>query len=371
MNQLGGVSPKLVTLFASRSRDQVALNRAVRERLPKTTRLVGATSGSEIDRSGVRANTVVMSALTGDFDVGLGIGRGLSSDATAAGIEAMSRACSELGTRPSEINVRKHVGLVIDDAFQWKKEELLLGMMFDNQGVTLVGGGAADSEPEVENLDADPTKGSSLVHLDGEVASDAAIIALFRTDAPWGALRSHWFEPTGQRLVITRTDPSQRLALEIDGRPAAARYAELLDVPVEELEFGRPRGFSARPTALRVGREYFIRTPWKPLPDGSIAFANVLEEGTELEIMRPTDFVASTRRFFEEELPRRVENPTAALLFHCSGRWAVAKIEGKAEELSKTFAAAPPCAGFNVNFEIYCGFHINTTLTTLAFGARG
>ena len=33
------------------------------------------------------------------------------------------------------------------------------------------------------------------------------------------------------------------------------------------------------------------------------------------------------------------------------------------------FSAAPPCAGMHVLFEIYCGFTINTTLTTLAFGA--
>ena len=32
--------------------------------------------------------------------------------------------------------------------------------------------------------------------------------------------------------------------------------------------------------------------------------------------------------------------------------------------------AAPPCAGLNVNFEMYCGFAINTTLTALVFGER-
>jgi hypothetical protein len=36
--------------------------------------------------------------------------------------------------------------------------------------------------------------------------------------------------------------------------------------------------------------------------------------------------------------------------------------------LSRTFASAPPCVGLNVHFEIYCGFHINTTLTSLVFG---
>ncbi|MDB5213795.1 MAG: hypothetical protein JWO86_1722, partial [Myxococcaceae bacterium] len=49
--QLGSVSPKLLTLFASRDRDHAALNRAVRARLPGV-RLIGSTTGGEIDREG-------------------------------------------------------------------------------------------------------------------------------------------------------------------------------------------------------------------------------------------------------------------------------------------------------------------------------
>ena len=41
---------------------------------------------------------------------------------------------------------------------------------------------------------------------------------------------------------------------------------------------------------------------------------------------------------------------------------------GVIDELSATFRSAPPAVGFNVFFEIYSGFHINTTLTVLAFG---
>jgi hypothetical protein len=104
------------------------------------------------------------------------------------------------------------------------------------------------------------------------------------------------------------------------------------------------------------------------MEDGSIMFANLLEEGTELEMMRLGDIAGATRRFFEEELPRRVASPTAALLFHCTARDWFARTLGKIDELSQTFAAAPPAAGMNVFFEMYAGFQINTTLTVLAFG---
>ncbi len=360
--QLGSAKPKLAVMFASRDRDQRALNRAVRERLPKGTRLIGATTGGEIDRDGMHAGSVVMATLSGDLEVGLGMGHKMSFDAAAAGEKAVRAAAAELGARPDDLGTRKYGALVIDDGFAYKKEELLLGVMSMNQAMVAVGGGASDSEP-------DPAKQSAELHVDGEVASDAAIVAVFRTDAPWAALRSHWYAPTGQTLRITKIDSTAKRALEIDGQPAAKRYAELLGVEPKDLEFGTPNGFAVRPTALRVGREYFIRAPWKPLEDGSILFANMLEEGSELDLVKITDIGESTRRFFETELPARVQNPRAALLFHCSGRKWFAASTGRTPDLSAAFRSAPPCVGMNVHFEIYCGFHINTTLTSLAFGA--
>ena len=363
LEQLSGATPHLVTLFASRERDQRALNRAVRERLPPGTRLVGATTAGELDNHGIHAGSVVLGALSGDFEVGLGLGTGLSLDAVGAGSMAIQRAARDLGVRPSDLDARQYVGLVIDDGFRHKKEELLLGILEKNLTLGLVGGGAADAE-------LDPARQSALLHVDGEVVTDGVLVALFKTSAPWAALRTHWYLPTGEHLTITRVDESATRALEIDGRPAARYYAERLGVPVEELEFGKPRGFAAHPTALRVGREYFIRAPWKALPDGSIRFANLLEEGTELELMRLGDMAGITRSFFQEELPRRVPNPQAALLFHCSGRMWYAQATGTVPQLAETLRQAPVAAGMNAHFELYSGFHINTTLTVLAFGGN-
>ncbi len=359
----GGATPKLITLFASRDRDQLALNRALRERLPPGTRLVGATTGGELDNQGIYQGSVVLGALSGDFEVGLGLGTGLSVDAVGAGGAAIKRAAQELGVRQQDIDARKFVGLVIDDGFRYKKEELLLGILEKNPTLILVGGGASDHE-------YDPAKASALLHVDGEVATDCVLVALFKTNAPWAALRSHWYVPTGERVVITKVDESAQRALEIDGKPAALRYSELLGVPVDELEYPKPRGFAAHPTALKVGREYFIRSPWKPLPDNSILFANLLEEGTELELMKIGDMAGATRSFFQEELPRRVQNPQAALLFHCGGRMYYSHVTGTASQLADTLRHAPSAAGMNVHFEIYSGFHINTTLTVLAFGGN-
>lgn len=358
---LGSTTPKLATIFASSERDHVALNRAMRERLPKGTRLIGATTSGEIDNTGVYHGSALASMLSGDLEVGLGIGKGLSHDAVAAGAKALAMAAEDLGVRPQEIDPKKYVGLVIDDGFRYKKEELLLGVLDKCPSLTLVGGGAA-------NTDVLNPASIGHIHVDGEVETDAVLVALIKTNANWAALRSHWYTPTGELLRITKVDETCTRAIEIDGQPAAKRYAELLGVSVEDLEFGRPKGFSYRPTALKVGREYFIRAPWRAMEDGSVAFANLLDEGAELELMRGGDPAEMTKHFFEVDLPHRVPNPTAALLFHCGGRAWVAEGLGKTQALSETFKHAPSCAGFNVHFEIYSGFQINTTLTVLAFG---
>jgi hypothetical protein len=363
VEQLGSFTPKLVTLFASRAYDHAALNRALRERLPTGTRLIGASSSGELDRTAMTNGQAVLGAFAGDFDVGIGLGKDLSRDAMSAGSRAMTRACEELGTAPGDLTTSRNVGVVIDDGFRYKKEELLLGMLEQNPDVLLVGGGASD-------LELDPAKSSALVHVDGEVATDATLVAMFRTDAPFAAMRAHWYEPTGQMIRITKIDESHQRALELDGKPAAQRYAEIIGVPIDELEFGKPNGFARRPTALKVGKEYFMRAPWKPLPDGSVLFANLLEEGSQLELMKLGDMVETTRRFFTETVPQRVENPSAALLFHCGARSWFASAVGEKEKLAQAFAAAPPCVGFDVHFEVYCGFHINTTLTSLVFGSR-
>jgi len=359
--KLEGDEPKLITLFAARSYDHVALNKAVRSRFPRA-RLIGASGAGEIDRDGIHQASAVLGAVSGDFEVGIGLGREISTSAVKAGETAIGDAARQLDANDEALGTKRFVAMVIDDGLRFKKEECLMGMMSRNQALVAVGGGAGDTE-------LDPSKASAVIHVDDEVTTNSIATVLFKTDAPWAALRNHWYHPTGRTLRLTKVDVTTNRAIEIDGKPAAQRYAELLGVKVEDLEVGRPNGFGAMPTALKVGREYFIRCPWKPLPDGSILYANMLEEGVELELVRIGDPAGETKKFFEVEIPNRVRSPRAAFLFHCFGRHTQAAALGELDNLSSSFKSAPECVGFNVYFETYCGFHINTTLTSLVFGA--
>lgn len=355
---LGPAAPRLLMVFAPRDHDHGALNRALRDRLPRA-RLVGASCVGQIDRGGLHRDAVVAAAISGDFDVGLGLGRRLSIEPIKAGTSAMFEACEDLGLRPMDLT-KRHVGIVIDDGLRFRKEEFLVGMLEANPTLVAVGGGAGDDSP-------DSGRAAGVVHVDGRVATNAVLLALIQTDVRWAAMRMHGYAPTGRTLRVTKVDASGFRALEIDGHPAAKRYSELIDVPIDELDFGKARGFSQYPTGVRVGREWFMRSPWRVLPDGSVQFANLLEEGASLEIMRAGDFVQATRHFLDEEIPARVGPPGAALLFHCNERSRYYDALGRGEELAAAFRQ-PWAAGMDSHFETYCGISLNTTLNVLAFG---
>ncbi|MFO0555491.1 MAG: FIST N-terminal domain-containing protein [Polyangiaceae bacterium] len=359
LGQLGSGTPKVVFAFIPGPWDQVATHRALRTRLPSGVRLISASTGGELTNAGMHQHTLVLGALYGDIEVGIGLARGLSRDAALAGSQAVERAASELGTRVSALD-RKYGAIVIDDGFKMKKEELLLGVLEKNQGLVLTGGGASGYEF---------MKGSGVIGLDGEVFDDAALVMLFRTNAPWAALRSHWFEPTGKRVHLTKVDVANRKILELDGKPAGPRWGEVVGVPPEHLTFAFPQHLLSFSLAMRVGREYFLRTITKSMTGDELESANLVQEDQELEVMTMGDPIAATRRFFVEEVPRRVPNPKAAILFDCGARRIHSMMLGKLDELGSTLSFAPPCAGLTAQFESYCGFMVNSTLTALVFGS--
>lgn len=359
LSGLGSFDAKVVFGFVPGPCDHRAYHAALRARLPKSVRLVTSSTGGEITNDGLLSEQLVLGALGGDLDIGIGWASGLSVDAAGAGSVAIETAARELGVRIADLD-RRYGAVVIDDGFKMKKEEMLLGVLEKNQGLVIVGGGASGYEL---------MRGTGYIGVDGEVFADGAMVMLFRTNAPWAALRSHWYEPTNKRVRVTKVDLATRRIFELDGQPAAARWAEVCGVPPEALTPAHLEQLLSWSLAMRVGREYFLRAIMAGESDGSLQSTNMLQDDLELEVMRVGDPVEATRRFFTEELPRRVPNPTAALLFDCGARRLYAQLTGKAEALGATFKQAPPCAGLTVQFETYCGFMVNSTLTALVFGS--
>ena len=84
------------------------------------------------------------------------------------------------------------------------------------------------------------------------------------------------FDPSGLELVITDADPDRRRVFGIDGGPAAAEFARLLDLDESELT---PEVFSRHPLMLRLGDEWYIRSVSRLNDDGSLDFFCAIEAG--------------------------------------------------------------------------------------------
>lgn len=361
LKNLGGKTPKLAVLFAHSNINQRAINAAMRERLPKGTRLFGGSTLAPLDNTGYQPNGATLGLVSGDFEVAFGIGKALGTDAASAGAKAVSDAARELGVKPSDLDPRKHVGLVIDDGYKSKKEEFLVGMLDVNPTITLVGGGASHSIPPGPGVTVEPE-----IHIDGEVLVDAVGVALFKMDAPWSVIRHHAYIPTNERVVITKVDPSSKCAIELDGKRAVDRWSELSGVSVDQLE--AKAALITTCTALKVGREYFMRSPWKPLPDGSILFGSMLTENTELHVMRLGDMPAMLTQFLTEELPQKLQSPRGFLAFECGMRALTSHMTGQNERMAEALSKGPTIAGMAAAFEVCNGFQLTSTMTGLAFG---
>jgi hypothetical protein len=359
LTTLGSFPAKVVFGFIPGPFDHRAYHQALHERLPKDTHLVTSSTGGELTTGGYLTNHLVLGALGGDLDVGIGWGTGLSRDAAHAGSSAIDRAAKSLGMKVADLD-RHYGAVVIDDGLKMKKEEMLLGVLEKNQGLVLVGGGASSYEF---------MQGEGWMGVDGEVFTDGTVTALFKTLAPWAALRSHAYEPTGQRVRVTKFDSETRRILEFDGKPAGARWCELANLPPENLHLTHMDHMKWA-LAMKVGREYFLRAVVHAADADAVESTSLLQEDQELEVVTVGNIVESTRRFFREEVPRRVRNPSAALLFDCGARRFYAMMHGKLDELGTVLSSAPPSAGFTVSFETYCGFMISSTLTSLVFGSN-
>ena len=356
--QLGASPARIVFGFIPGERDHRAQHQALRARLPKETRLVTSTMAAGVTNAGYLPNALVIGALRGDIEVGVGSGTGLGRDPSRLGANCVDNAARELGVRPEDMDL-SYVGAVIDDGSRMKKEEMLLGALEKNQGLVVVGGGASKNEYGQEGL----------LGVDGEVFADGAMIVLFRTKARWAALRHHAFEPIGQRVRVTKFDAQTSRILELDGQPAATRAAALFDIPPAHMEMANVPELLKVMFALKVGREYFLRFAFKEPGSDALVSVNWLQEGQELELMRRGNMVEAARKFMEAELPSRVPSATAALFFDCAARRVSATVGGVVAEVGAAFGAAPPCVGGVVHHESYCGFMVSGTLTALVFGA--
>ncbi|MCA9674043.1 MAG: FIST C-terminal domain-containing protein [Kofleriaceae bacterium] len=351
-------APSLVVAFASSSLDPDRVAAALAGAFPGVP-LIGCTSWGELGPAGDRRGSIAAMSITSPgLRVGLGLARDLRGSALRSSRAAVGDAAAALGVTPEQLDPARHVGIALVDGRSGYEESFCLGSAATVPQLRMVGGSASD------DLGA-PTR--ARVFFDGRAWANAGVVALLETDLPFTVIESEHMEPTDIRVVVTAADPEHRRVLELDGFPAARRYASLIaslgGPPLDSVIA------SSFPFALYVGDRPYVRSV--AVVDGdTLVFASAVDPGSVLRLMRPGDLVGETEAAFATAAAEVGGELRAVIAFSCRGRHHESITRGTRPALTALYGRVP-LVGFHSFGEQTGALLVNHTLTGLALGGRG
>jgi hypothetical protein len=163
--------------------------------------------------------------------------------------------------------------------------------------------------------------------------------------------------------VVTEADAARRIVFEIDGRPAAESYAQLIGVDVRSLD---PARFATHPVLVLVDGTNYVRSIQKANPDGSLTFYCAIEEGIILRGARGVDLVGNLDESFAA-VRAAIGHPQLVVGSDCILRKLEITERGLIDRVEQVFRDNNTI-GFSSYGEQYLGVHVNQTLTGIAIG---
>nr|WP_295468627.1 FIST N-terminal domain-containing protein [Mesorhizobium sp.] len=273
------------------------------------------------------------------------------SDITAE-VEALKRTSRE------REDFRQRPGLFalcFIDGMSFAEEAVTSALHWGLDDIPLIGGSAGD----------DLKFETTTLILNGAVARDCAIVALVSTDLPFQVFKTENFVPTGEKLVVTASDPDRRVVREFNAAGAADEFAAAIGIEAGSLT---PMSFASHPVVVRVGGEYYCRSIQKVNADGSLTFFCAIDDGIVLTIAQPTGMVESTRQALRN-VADTLGGIDMVLGFDCVLRRLDAQNRQVFREMSELYRANN-VIGFGTYGEQYRSMHLNQTFTGIAFGHR-
>lgn len=245
--------------------------------------------------------------------------------------------------------------LCLIDGLSYAEEAVTSAIHWGLDDIPLIGGSAGD------DLKFETTR---LIR-NGRVASDSAVIVLMATQIPFHVFKTDNFVPTGEKLVVTASEPEHRIVREFNAEAAAQEYAASVGMAPDTLT---PMSFASHPVVVKVGGEYYCRSIQKMNPDGSLSFFCAIDDGLVLSIAQPKGMVESTRAALKE-VEARLGGIDMILGFDCVLRRLDARNRQVFRDISELYRANR-VIGFGTYGEQYRSMHLNQTFTGIAFGRR-
>jgi hypothetical protein len=329
-------------------------------------RVVGCTSIGEIAGPVTTGTAVGLRLPRSRVGFGVGLAAGLSRGPLQSARAAVIEAAAGLGLTPEELDPARHVAITLVDGRSAMVEGFCLGSAATAPRIGFVGGAASDaSDAPRSTTGLDRPELAAIFH-DGVAHRDAGLVVMLAPSGSFEVITSEHMIPTPLRVVVTGADPARRVVYELDGQPAAKRYAEV----IREAGANGPldTALAARfPFAIYVHGRPYVRSVSVVAGD-ELRLAAAVDEGAILRIMRPGDLVAQTRGALAGT-HTRVGALDAVITFSCLGRHIEAVSRGATGALDDVYAMLPVC-GFHSFGEQSGPLLVNHTLAALALGGH-
>ena len=317
--------------------------------------LIGCTTAGEITPQGYLDETITGAALpAGDFDVATVLIENLDRFAVSEAPRLCARLAAQLGQRLGAITPQNAFGFLLIDGLSMREESVISAIYNSLGQIPIFGGSAGDG------LNFKRTR----IYADGAFRGNAAVFALIHTTRPFTVFKTQHFVATPQKMVVTGADAARRVVTELNGSPAAQEYADLVGVPVTELN---PGVFAGNPVVVRIGGADYIRAIQNVHPDGSLSFYCAIDEGLVLSLAKSINLVDNLEAQFRQ-VHGTVGAPELIIGCDCILRKLEMEQLGLMPSANHLFKENH-VIGFATYGEQYHAMHISQTFTGVAIGA--
>ena len=339
---------KLVNFYTSSNYDIKVVASVLKGNFPAAD-VIGCTTAGEISDQGFSNNSLVAMSIGNDkiARVAASVITDLQTQAGSSG-ETLKQMSESLGLASQNLDGTKYAGIILIDGLSGKEEAVMNALGDAAPQLLIVGASAGD----------DLKFTSTQVALNGEVYSDAAVLALLEMVAPFEVVKTTSYKPTDKVFEITKADKENRIVYEFNGRNAVDVYKEAVGSATLDASV-----FMSNPVGIVVEDEAFIRSPQQVLEgDKGIKFYCQIEEGSVVNLCKATDMVKDNREMFNM-VRQSLGTVSGGIIFNCILRYLEIDAEKINQDIVDVFEGTPT-VGFNTYGEELIT-HINQTVTAL------
>lgn len=347
---------KAVIFMAAITYDFDSLSKAIKSKFPHSE-VIGTTTAGEIDSSGFKNDSVVLTTMSdlGTKVKGILIEKG--SKYPAAFKDDIVKTLNECGIHPGDISSHKNAFAITFINGVFNAEETILSNFYSiikDDDFKLAGGTAGYTGNEAKTF----------VSYNGNTTNDGAVMLFVKTPCHFDIRQEDIFNPTGKTVFVTESDTVKRTIYKLNNRPAKQVYAEQIgasEASAERMTFENPFG-------RHINGVIHIAALAGFGADKSIStFARIVPNST-LEMMH----IGNAEEKCDETcagILAAIPRPKFVLMMTCITRTMYFERAALSNKIiAKYRASFPTFAGFSCYGEQIGRVHCNQTLVTVAIG---